>query len=567
MEFVVQFSEINGQFNANMGDFIRGPQGPQGEKGETGPQGPQGEKGETGPSGKDAPQDVIRYSEQALTDAQQVQARSNIRAASAGEVSQLKDDLANVNDTLFDTVDNRDNIPLSFTVGKYYWRDKENFQMVETTTSNSRYAVVELENGKSYRYEGSYPKSTFPALVFFDDGGIAKEIKFVSSSNTGDRIAYEFVADTSVATKLSINCLSLNFSTEPKLEKFTKEKVGKIDVLGAKVDAITEVRNLSKIMKANSLSSGQSILFDEKIGIRKNVTSMFYADISSFSKVFIGYTPTNPSGGVKYIAIDSTNLYVYGNTGRVDETYPHGLTFGENISVVLDCNDNTKCKVTIVTNGIMYQKEVNLIPFPLTALFCMSDGSTFSNVKLSWCCKDILKNIWVFGDSYVDLYNVRWSWYMIQNGYGNNFLLSGIAGSSSADAIISFRNLLKYGKPKFAVWCMGMNDFNDIDINTPHTAWKSSYDEFLLLCEENNIVPILATIPNVPQRTHIAKNKIVRESGYRYIDFAHAVGADEQGSRWYDDLLSSDDVHPSVQGARVLYGEALASFPEFTVIN
>ena len=108
MKFVAKFSENSGQFNANMGDWIRGPQGPQGEKGETGPQGPQGEKGETGPqgpqgekgetgpSGKDAPQDVIRYSEQALTDAQQAQARSNIGAASSGEVGQLKDDLADV---------------------------------------------------------------------------------------------------------------------------------------------------------------------------------------------------------------------------------------------------------------------------------------------------------------------------------------------------------------------------------------------------------------------------------------------------------------------------------------
>ena len=96
MKFVAKFSENNGQFNANMGDWIRGPQGPQGEKGETGPQGPQGEKGETGPqgpSGKDAPQDAVRYGVQALDDAQQEQARANIGAASAGEVSRVKDDL------------------------------------------------------------------------------------------------------------------------------------------------------------------------------------------------------------------------------------------------------------------------------------------------------------------------------------------------------------------------------------------------------------------------------------------------------------------------------------------
>lgn len=492
----------------------------------------------------------------------------SLGAAVRDVTGKLKEDLGNIDKAVFDVFEESENINLSFTNGKYYWRDKANFAMVETETSNARYSVVSLENGQKYRYEGSYPKNTYPALVFFDDNNIAREVLLVSATNNGEKATYEFIADTSIATKLSINCLSIGYTTEPKLEKLgVTKKQNKIDILANEINSITEVHSQSKTMKAETLSDWQSILFDEKIGIRKNVTSMFYADITSFSKVYIGYTPTNANGGVKYIAIDNVNLYVYGNTGRVDETYPHELSFGENISVILDCNDNTKCKVTILTNGLFYQKEVTLIPYPLTALYCLSEGSMLKNVKLSWCCKDILKEIWVFGDSYVDLYNVRWMWYLIQNGYGDNILLSGVAGSTSADAIISFKNLLKYGKPKYAVWCMGMNDFNDADISTPNTVWKTAYDEFLSLCKSNNILPILTTIPNVPQRTHIAKNKIVKESGYRYIDFAHAVGADEQGATWYNSLLSSDNVHPSVQGARVLYGEALASFPEFTVIN
>lgn len=503
--------------------------------------------------------DAVRAGDQAVRD----------------EVVHLKEDLGDIDKAVFNVFEVSENINLSFTNGKYYWRDKANYAMVETETSNARYAIVSLENGRKYRYEGSYPKNTYPTLVFFDDNNIAREVLFVSTTNNGEKVTYEFIADTSIATKLSINCLSIRYTTEPKLEKLgVTKKQNKIDILANEVNSITkvvnsitEVHGKSKTMKSETLSDGQSILFDEKIGIRKNVTSMFYADITSFSKIYIGYTPTNVNGGVKYIAIDNVNLYVYGNTGRIDETYPHELSFGENISVILDCNDNTKCKVTILTNGLIYQKEVNLIPYPLTALYCLSEGSMLKNIKLSWCCKDILKDIWVFGDSYVDLYNVRWMWYLIQNGYGNNILLSGVAGSTSSDAIISFKNLLKYGKPKYAVWCMGMNDFNDTNINTPNTAWKTAYDEFLSLCKLNNIMPILATIPNVPQRTHIAKNKIVKESGYRYIDFAHAVGADAQGATWYNSLLSSDNVHPSVQGARVLYGEALAAFPEFTVIN
>lgn len=95
------------------GDFV-GPQGPQGDKGETGPIGPQGtkgekgdkgapgakgdpgergekgdkgdpgaqgEKGEKGDPGKDAPQEAVLYTAQTLEDAQKAQARENIGAA------------------------------------------------------------------------------------------------------------------------------------------------------------------------------------------------------------------------------------------------------------------------------------------------------------------------------------------------------------------------------------------------------------------------------------------------------------------------------------------------------
>ena len=76
----------------------QGEQGPQGERGETGPQGERGEtgaqgvQGEPGRDGLDAPQDAVRYGVQALDEAQQAQARANIGAGSAGELSRLKDD-------------------------------------------------------------------------------------------------------------------------------------------------------------------------------------------------------------------------------------------------------------------------------------------------------------------------------------------------------------------------------------------------------------------------------------------------------------------------------------------
>ena len=63
---------------------------PQGVKGDTGAT---GEKGEKGDPGKDAPQEVVLYTAQTLSDAQKAQARENIGAADETTVSSLKTDV------------------------------------------------------------------------------------------------------------------------------------------------------------------------------------------------------------------------------------------------------------------------------------------------------------------------------------------------------------------------------------------------------------------------------------------------------------------------------------------
>ena len=85
------------------------------------------------------------------------------------------------------------------------------------------------------------------------------------------------------------------------------------------------------------------------------------------------------------------------------------------------------------------------------------------------------------------------------------------------------------------------------------------------------ITPILCTIPNVKggavddtdivnMRLHNFKNDYVKASGYRYIDFYKAVGADDVN--WYPNMLYSDGVHPDVLGAEAMYYQALVDFPE-----
>ncbi len=80
-------------------------------------------------------------------------------------------------------------------------------------------------------------------------------------------------------------------------------------------------------------------------------------------------------------------------------------------------------------------------------------------------------------------------------------------------------------------------------------------------CDLLGIELILATVPTVPERYHEEKNRFVRESSRRYIDFAETVGADGKGNR-SDGMLFTDRVHPDKKGAEALYQRIRRDLPE-----
>lgn len=103
---------------------------------------------------------------------------------------------------------------------------------------------------------------------------------------------------------------------------------------------------------------------------------------------------------------------------------------------------------------------------------------------------------------------------------------------------------------------------NEEDNNAVNAQWKTYLDAVVSLCKLYGINLILATIPCVPSIDNTYKNAIVKSSGYRYIDFAKAVNAENAGSTWYSGMLSSDNVHPSETGAKALFYQAISDVPE-----
>jgi hypothetical protein len=113
-------------------------------------------------------------------------------------------------------------------------------------------------------------------------------------------------------------------------------------------------------------------------------------------------------------------------------------------------------------------------------------------------------------------------------------------------------------------------------MNDTTSYWNTyGYDYAKALCAKYGVTLILATIPSVPSRDKTEICTAVKNSGYRYIDFAKAVNGEiytADVDNWYgagtekDYLEANADitkrVHPTDFGAKALASQVLIDFPE-----
>ena len=312
---------------------------------------------------------------------------------------------------------------------------------------------------------------------------------------------------------------------------------------------------------ADNMTTGDTLSITNT-NCKKNNLFSFFAKITSFNSINIGQGKTDYHSS--YITIDSTNLTI---TNYLDsatsESFAHGLTITGYIYVTITVENGT-ATINIYSNGSEYSKEISTWYGDGNGdYFAECVTGTLTDCKLTWSSEDFRKKLWIFGDSYISFTNnARWTYYLINPGYIDNVLLSGYPGENSTYSVTALENTKEYGKPKMLVWALGMNDGSDSG-DTPSNRWTTGIAAFIAYCEENGVEPILCTIPTVPSINHEAKNNYVRNSGYRYIDFAKAVGADSEGN-WYSGMLAADNVHPTSLGAKALYRRALLDCPEIT---
>lgn len=301
----------------------------------------------------------------------------------------------------------------------------------------------------------------------------------------------------------------------------------------------------------------QSYMFANANSIKRDKIVSFTCDFSTFGSLEVGLADNSGNNEVA-LMIDRTTVKVkkYGTEGTGTN---HGLTLSEKISVVLIQRVDSKINYEISSNGEKYSGEITQSNYITKPYFTVSD-MTVSNVDFSTTCRDIQNSIWLFGDSYFSYGTNRWMYYLIENGYSDNCLIDAYAGESSTYSLPSLKSYIGLAKPKIIVWCVGMNDGSDGD-SAPSSEWMDAINEVLYICNQFEITPILATIPTVPSINHEKKNDWIRNSGYQYIDFAKAVGAQSDGT-WFTGMLSSDNVHPTISGAMALYYQAITDCPQ-----
>lgn len=254
-------------------------------------------------------------------------------------------------------------------------------------------------------------------------------------------------------------------------------------------------------------------------------------------------------------------------------TYNHGLTLTNKTTVIIETTVTQSGFDTILK---IYDDLGNVFSQTLTEWgvgmpFVGNNGSSNIEVDLSFFPRDLTKDVWCFGDSYFSFTaDQRWPRYAREMG-NCDWFSNNQPGLSPPNAYIDLENLLTLGyKPTYLLWALGMNgDTTESKVDGEYVinnAQKTVIDNVLSLCTANNILPVFCCIPTVPARQKTGFCKYVKSLGTRYVDFAEAVGTNENGE-WNTGLLSSDQVHPTTAGAKVLYSRLVLDFPEISIVQ
>lgn len=318
---------------------------------------------------------------------------------------------------------------------------------------------------------------------------------------------------------------------------------------------------------ADTLAAGETLTLMSNNIVMINKDMYFRCELDSLEGGLIRMGHGKTAYTSQYIEITETHLnvwYYYTADTNHCYSYAHGLEITDWLEVTIH-KEKGNAAITIATEGGSLSGKYDWRAGANGPIFCEVEGVDLQNVDCRWWCQDFDADYWFFGDSWFSSSSsARWTSYMLNDGH-TDVLLAAYGGMGAPVGAAQFEEFLKYDTPKYAIWCLGMN--NGDYGGKLSTTWLPNTEKFLALCEEHGVTPILATIPTTPKVNNRLKNAWVEESGYRYIDFDLALVQDHVTGEWYEGTAASDLNHPTVAGAKLLYPQLHADFPELAEGN
>ena len=307
------------------------------------------------------------------------------------------------------------------------------------------------------------------------------------------------------------------------------------------------------------LNDGESLVLAGLNVVKHNHTMIFSADVQNLGQGLIRLSHGQNSYGGSYVEITADQLIVYTvNNSVSSKTYTHGLNIEGNVHVRIETGVSNAV-ITITTATGEYVRSIG--QFGCNGeIACSVENAALTDVDLRWYATGIESDYWFFGDSWFSTTsNAKWTKYLMDDGY-TDVLLCGYPGMGASAGLKQFEELLNFEVPQYAIWTMGMNNGDrNGEINA---SWLSATEEFLALCDEYGITPILCTIPTTPKVNNRLKNAWIEASGYRYIDFDLTLVENHETGEWFEGTAASDLNHPNAKGAEMLYPQVFADFPE-----
>lgn len=434
--------------------------------------------------------------------------------------------------------------------------------------------IIYIKPGKTYTFN----RSAYRINVLLSSGLLSREVTNASqfTAGEGETMVIVTFSATTAHSYMMFEGATVPEQTAPKLlikpEYLPEIEVpdGSItqDKLAPSVSLPSRPSPFNAFRADGTLATGEDLLVSD---ICVTLRTMICAHISgTIGSVLVGMGKGTTYG--RFIEVTPTQVVVKGGTDNsVKATYSHGLTLTDETTVMIQRVNQTTARLVLLTDdGAKWEQETSWAVVVGSVFVENANGSGNIYAILDFMPQAIAEKVWLFGASYCSFNDpARFLYYIIGWGY-TSFLLNARGGEAATEGLANFAKLLSTGqRPTYAVWTYGMNNASDSDATTPDSTWLTKTQAFIETCEEYGITPILVTIPSVPSKLHAGKDAWIKDSGYRYVDWAEAL--EDPDTRYWrnwgtgDALLSSDEVHPTTKGAIVMATRFLQDFPEITI--